>query len=159
MSNRTSHKLVMAFDYGLKQIGVAVAQTVTRSARPLCILSAQQGVPDWGEVERLLQEWQPASCIVGLPINMDGSDSEMAERAKKFARRLEGRFAVAVEMFDERLSSFEVKQQRKDNIYAAQRGARGSDQEEPIKCPAANKLDAEAAAVILQSWLDSQDFT
>lgn len=159
MSNRTPDKLVIAFDYGLKQIGVAVAQTVTRSARPLCILSAQQGVPDWSEIEKLLQDWQPAICVVGLPINMDGSDSEMAERAKKFARRLEGRFAVVVEMFDERLSSFEVRQQRKDNSYAARRRTSGSGSEKSFKSQPENKLDADAAAVILQGWLDSQDFT
>ena len=88
-------RLLLGFDYGTKQIGVAVGQVVTGQARELCVLKAQNGVPDWQQIEALLREWQPDALVVGLPLNMDGSPSEMSARAEKFARRLNGRFQPA----------------------------------------------------------------
>ena len=67
------------------------------------------GIPDWAQVEKLLSEWQPDLVVVGLPLNMDDSESDLSNRARKFARRLQGRFAVEVEMVDERLTSREAK--------------------------------------------------
>lgn len=100
---------VLAFDYGTRHIGVAVGQSVTGTATPLPALQARDGVPDWRQVERLIGEWRPQRLLVGLPLNMDGSPSEMSARAQKFARRLEGRFGVPTETWDERLSSFEAR--------------------------------------------------
>lgn len=99
----------IAFDYGTKMIGVAVGQSLTASATPLAALKARDGVPNWDQIAALLKEWQPARLVVGLPLNMDGSESDMSQRAAKFARRLEGRFAVPVSQVDERLSSFEAR--------------------------------------------------
>lgn len=137
--------VILGFDFGLKQIGVAVAQGVTRTATPLEILKAKDGQPDWAQVQSLIDEWKPSSIVVGLPLNMDGSESPMAVRAKKFAQRLHGRFGLKVELQDERLTSFEVKQAIKDseaNTTAFRK----------IK---KDKIDALAAATILESWFEA----
>jgi putative Holliday junction resolvase len=131
-------KRLLGFDYGLKQIGVASGQTLTSSATGLTILKAVDGIPNWSQVEKLLTEWDPDLVVVGLPLNMDDSESELSGRARKFARRLQGRFAVEVEMVDERLTSREAKSM----------GREQGNQD-------LTKIDHVAAALILQSWLDS----
>jgi putative Holliday junction resolvase len=100
---------ILAFDFGLSRIGVATGQTVTRTATPLTTLRARNGEPDWREVDALLREWRPDVILVGLPLNMDSTPSEMSERASAFARSLEQRYATAVRMVDERLTSFEAR--------------------------------------------------
>ncbi len=130
---------ILAFDYGTATIGVAAGQTLTATAAELAPLKARDGIPDWKQIERLLHEWRPALLVVGLPLNMDGSESELAARARKFARRLHGRFGVGVKMMDERLSTFEAKQ------IAAERGQRGNYAAQPV--------DSIAARLILESWL------
>jgi putative Holliday junction resolvase len=134
-----SLKLLLGFDYGTKQIGVAVGQLITGQARELCILKAQNGVPDWQKVEALIREWQPDAIVVGLPLNMDGTPSAMSERAEKFARRLNGRYNLPVHMQDERLTTYEAKGQRLSE------GQHGSYRDNPV--------DALAAALLLESWL------
>ncbi|MBT5071938.1 MAG: Holliday junction resolvase RuvX, partial [Porticoccaceae bacterium] len=99
------HKTLLAFDFGLKQIGVAYGQTLTKNANALSILKAQNGKPQWLEIDALITQWKPNLVLVGLPLNMDDTESELSARARKFARRLEGRFNVQVEMVDERLTS------------------------------------------------------
>ena len=133
-------RLLLGFDYGSKQIGVAVGQVITGQARELCILKAQNGVPDWQKVEALVKEWQPDAIVVGLPLNMDGTKSEMSERAEKFARRLHGRFNLPVHTHDERLTTYEAKGQR------LQQGQTSGYRERPV--------DALAAALLLQGWLE-----
>ena len=133
-------KSLLGFDYGLKQIGVANGQTLTCSATGLTILKAVDGMPDWVKVETLLSEWKPDLVVVGLPLNMDDSESELSTRARKFARRLQGRFAVEVEMVDERLTSREAK------ILGREQGTQDL-----------TKIDHIAASLILQSWLDCPD--
>ena len=135
-------RLLLGFDYGSKQIGVAVGQAVTGQARELCVLKAQNGVPDWTQIERLLKEWQPDALVVGLPLNMDGTPSEMSARAEKFARRLHGRFQLPVFTHDERLTTFEAKGQR------LAQGQRGGYRERPV--------DALAAALLLEGWLQQR---
>ncbi|SED20925.1 Holliday junction resolvase RuvX [Pseudomonas anguilliseptica] len=133
-------RLLLGFDYGSKQIGVAVGQVITGQARGLCILKAQNGVPDWQKVEALIKEWQPDAIVVGLPLNMDGTKSEMSDRAEKFARRLNGRFNLPVHTHDERLTTYEAKGQR------LQQGQNSGYRERPV--------DALAAALLLQGWLE-----
>ena len=133
----------MAFDFGLRQIGVAVGNCLLLSSQPLAIIRAKDGIPDWSAIEQLIQEWRPDLLIVGDPINMDGSDSPLSERARKFGRRLHGRLGLRVEMVDERLSSFEAKQ------LSRERGHRGDYNRQPI--------DSQAAELVLQTWLGSLD--
>ena len=99
---------LLGFDYGTRQIGVAVGQTLTGSAQPLLVLKARDGVPDWRQIAALIDEWKPDALVVGLPLNMDGTPSDMSARAEKFARRLEGRYRLTVHCVDERLSTFEA---------------------------------------------------
>jgi len=135
-------RLLLGFDYGSKQIGVAVGQVITGQARELCTFKAQNGVPDWDKVAALVQEWKPDAMVVGLPLNMDGTPSEMSARAEKFARRLNGRFNLPVHTHDERLTTFEAKGER-----MARGGQRGSYRDNPV--------DAIAAKLVLQGWLEA----
>jgi putative holliday junction resolvase len=101
--------IVLAFDFGLRNIGVATGQIITRTATELTTLRARDGVPDWREVHALIREWRPHLLLVGLPLNMDDTKSDMAERAERFAKQLWRRFELDVELVDERLTSFEAK--------------------------------------------------
>ncbi|ACO76574.1 Holliday junction resolvase-like protein [Azotobacter vinelandii CA] len=132
-------RLLLGFDYGTRQIGVAVGQAITGQARELCVLKAQNGVPDWSRVEQLVKEWRPDAMVVGLPLNMDGTPSEMSERAERFARRLHGRFGLPVHTHDERLTTFEAKG------YRLAQGQRDGYRRRPV--------DALAAALLLEGWL------
>jgi putative Holliday junction resolvase len=104
-----SNNLVMAFDFGMRKIGIAVGQPITATATPITIISASNGIPDWRVIEQLIDEWQPVLLVIGLPLNMDNSESNMSRLARKFARKLNGRFNIAFEMMDERLTSFEAR--------------------------------------------------
>nr|WP_250647555.1 Holliday junction resolvase RuvX [Sessilibacter corallicola] len=139
MKNR---RTIVAFDYGLKNLGAAVGQTITSSASELPALKARDGVPNWDEVANLLKEWKPDLVVVGNPINLDGSASELSNRAKKFSNRINGRFNIPVEMVDERYSSREAKSQ------AREQGHKGNYGENPI--------DSVAARIILETWLNEQ---
>ncbi len=135
-------KTLLAFDYGARWIGVASGQTLTATATPLKPLMAKDGIPDWNEVGRLLEEWQPNLVIVGLPLNMDGSESDLSRRARKFGNRLHGRFGLEVEHWDERLSSFEAK-----GDILEQRHSKQFKKEQ---------VDSLSARLILESWMRSQ---
>lgn len=133
-------KTLLAFDYGTKNIGIASGQTITRSASALAPLKAKDGIPDWNQIEKILTEWKPDLVLVGLPLNMDDSESELSVRARKFGNRLHGRFGVKVEMVDERLTSYEAK---------GEVSARGGSRDYKN-----NPVDSIAARLILESWLE-----
>ena len=129
--------LIMGFDFGTKKIGVAIGQMVTATATPISIIRVEKGVPNWFMLEKLINQWKPERLVVGLPLNMDDSHSNMSRRALKFSSELENRFGIAVSNVDERLSTFEARQLYKN-------GRTESSQEE---------LDDKVAALILESWL------
>lgn len=135
---------VLAFDYGMRHIGVAVGQSVTASGRPLPALKARDGVPDWQQIERLIREWEPDQLLVGLPLNMDGSRSPMSDRAEKFSRRLTGRFGLPVALWDERLSSFAARGE-----LLADSGGRTRD----LDAWRDAGVDSISARLILEGWL------
>jgi putative holliday junction resolvase len=120
-------ELAMAFDYGTKRIGVAVGQKITGTATPVAVVKARDGVPVIG---RLVEEWKPTVFVVGLPINMDGTESDMSVAATRFSRRLNGRYGIRIELMDERLSTFEARE-----------------------FETTDQLDAIAAKLILETWL------
>lgn len=101
---------VLAFDFGTMSIGVAIGHSITGTATPLAALKAKDGQPDWNLVERLLKEWQPDFVVVGLPLNMDGTEQPLTERARKFGQRLHGRFGVQIHYQDERLTTVAAKE-------------------------------------------------
>ncbi|WP_333617403.1 Holliday junction resolvase RuvX [Mixta calida] len=136
-----SSMTLLAFDFGTKSIGVAVGQQLTGTARPLNALKAQDGVPNWEQIERLLKEWQPDRVIVGLPLNMDGTGQPLTARARKFANRLHGRFGVQVDLHDERLSTVEAR---------ADLFSRGG-----YKALTKGSVDSLSAVIILESWFEN----
>jgi len=133
-----NNKIVMGFDYGTRKIGVAIGQLITRTATPTAIVSARDGIPNWAEIDKLVKTWEPAQFVVGLPLNMDGSESEMSRRALKFARRLTGRFNLPHHTIDERLSTREAREQSNSQTNSHQ------------------MIDDLAAKIILESWLNLQ---
>lgn len=136
-----SHMTLLAFDFGTKSIGVAIGQQVTGTARPLAALKAQDGTPDWSKIEALLKEWQPDRVVVGLPLNMDGSEQPLTARARKFANRIHGRFGAQVDLHDERLSTVEAR---------AELFERGG-----FKALTKGSVDSLSAVIILESWFEN----
>lgn len=131
--------LVLGFDFGLKRIGVAVGQTVTKTAKPLITLAAEQGQPEWAALKKLFDRWQPTALVVGLPLNMDDSEQPITQSARHFAVQLQQHFSLPVFLVDERLSTKEARAQ-----LFAKHGFKGLQ---------AAAVDSIAAAVILEQWL------
>ena len=127
----------LGFDYGTQRIGVAFGQSLTGTAQRVCVLKARDGIPDWDQIEALIGEWKPNLFVVGMPYNLDGSESELVVRAIKFANRLNGRFHKPSYSMDERLSSVEAAELAlEENSGAKKRAA----------------IDDIAAQIILENW-------
>jgi len=124
---------VIAFDFGLKRIGVAVANTVLRQATPLAVIEAARNENKFAAITRLLDEWQPSTLVVGLPLHPDGAEHEMTVRCRRFANQLHGRYDIPAVLIDERYSSAVLSQRRGEHI------------------------DSEAAALILQQYFDQHE--
>jgi putative Holliday junction resolvase len=135
---------IMAFDYGLRRIGVAVGQQVTSSASPLEVIRNGENGPDWEQIKSLIKEWRPDRLIVGMPMHADGSPSAISDIVNDFISKLR-RFELPVEAVDERYTSVEagalLKSQRAD-------GLRGRISKEMI--------DSVAASVIAERWLKKE---
>lgn len=133
----------MAFDFGTKSIGSAIGQEVTGTASPLKAFKANDGIPNWDDIEKQIKEWQPHLIVVGLPMDLQGKNLEtITQRAKKFANRLHGRFGIAVELHDERLSTTEARSE----LFAM-----GG-----YKALTKGNVDCQSAVVILESWFEHQ---
>jgi len=102
---------ILAFDFGTKHIGVAVGQTITRTSSPLIVLNvAREGKEIWNTISSLIDEWKPDQLLVGKPLNMDGTPSEMMKKVDSFFKKLQKISSIPCELVDERLTSFEAKQ-------------------------------------------------
>lgn len=134
---------LLAFDFGTRRIGVALANTLTRVAHPLATIDSPHAAARIDAIAALIGEWQPAQLVVGLPVHADGTSHAMTARARAFARSLEERFALPVALVDERWTT----EAAKDALRAAGRGGRA----------ARASRDETAAQIILQAWLDSPD--
>ena len=135
-------KTIISFDFGLSSIGIAVGQTITGTASPLNAIKARDGVPNWQNIASIYTEWMPDLCVVGLPLNMDGSEQPISNRARTFSNRLKGRFRAPVELWDERLTTVSAK---------AELFALGG-----FKKLEKSKIDSVSAVLILQSWFENQ---
>ena len=133
-------RVALGFDFGRARIGVAVGEAVTGAARPLRTLPTRQQRPDWDVIARLIAEWQPDWLVVGVPRHADDTASATTEAALRFSRQLYGRFHLPVATMDERLSSWEAEQ--REFAAAGRRPTQGA------------VLDAQAAAIILESWFN-----
>lgn len=138
----SSDKNILGFDFGMKSIGVAVGHPLTNSAKGIAALSARDGIPDWDSIAKLIAEWQPGLIVVGLPLNMDGTEQLMTAAARKFGNRMNNRFNIPVVWQDERLTTFEALDQM--GIRSKMQTDKRSD------------VDKLSAQIILQSWLDQQ---
>jgi len=134
-------RTIIGFDFGKKYIGVAVGQEITGSATPLGSVKANDGIPHWDNINQYLKEWQPDYIVVGLPLNMDGSEQQLTLDAKKFGRRLVGKFGIPVEYQDERLTTADAKEQ-----LFARGGYRNLKKD---------NIDAESAKLIIESYLET----
>lgn len=130
----------LGFDFGTKRIGVAVGQNITKTARALTTLKAKNGTPNWQEIEKLLEEWQPDAVIIGIPVDMEGEDLPVTPAARNFAQQIQKRFQLVVHEADERLTT---KAARAEMFQ--QGGYRAIENSE---------IDAVAAKLILESWLN-----
>lgn len=130
---------LLGFDFGMKRIGVAIGQTVTQTAHPLGIIKAEAGFPQWPPLDKLIKTWQPDALVVGIPLNMDGTEQPITKNAKEFAASLQTRFQLPVFEMDERLTSVEAKARLFES------GGYKAIKNTPI--------DSVAAQLILQNWL------
>lgn len=124
---------VLAFDFGLKRIGVAVGNTLIRQAQPLQVIDEATNDGKFDAISQLLDQWQPQRVIVGLPLHPDGAEHEMSVRCRRFANQIHGRFGIDTVLVDERYTSAVLTRRR--------------DQ----------RVDHEAAALILQQYFDTHE--
>ncbi len=131
---------MLGFDYGLKRIGVAIGQELTGTARALVTVRSKDGKPEWETITRLIGQWRPDALVVGLPLDIDGGEQELSQRARRFRNQLAGRYNLPVFFQDERFSSREAEQ-----LLAEEGGLHDK-----------GEVDRLAAQIILQAWLDQQ---
>ncbi|KMY86496.1 putative Holliday junction resolvase YggF [Candidatus Paraburkholderia calva] len=134
--------MLLAFDYGEKRIGVAVGNTLTRNARALIVVENRSREYRFEEIGKLVAEWKPDTVVVGMPMHPDGTPHEMSALAKRFGNQVNGRFNMPVQWVDERYSSVDAKADL--CTRGVRTNARGRFDD----------IDAEAARVILQQYLD-----
>ena len=131
----------MAFDFGTKNIGIAIGQEITKTASTFYSIHANDGLPDWVELDMIIREWKPNLFVVGDPLNMDGTRSKIQDSSDKFSTALNKRYDISIEKTDERLSSREAKE-RLENI---QMGIKDSRNKHSI-----------SAQIILEDWFRSK---
>jgi len=131
---------VLAFDFGTQRIGVAVGEMMLGQARPLTVIEAAANDSRFSAIGKLIADWQPVRLVVGMPVSLDGEANEMTARCRRFAHQLEGRYRLPVVLIDERLSSTAAEERLRAN------GAGWRLRK--------SRVDAEAAAVLLQSHFD-----
>lgn len=137
-------KQALAFDYGRKRIGVATGQELTATTKPLTTIKVINNKPDWDAIGQLIKEWQPDILIIGLPMNMDGTEHDMSKAARRFSNQLNGRFNLPIELVDERLTSIEAE----EIITEARRSGRIK------RSKSKTSIDQIAAELILKNWLE-----
>ncbi len=123
---------LLGFDFGAQRIGVAIANTISRSARPLCVIHGKSRAQHLEQIASLIETWQPQRLVVGLPLLTDGGEQLQTRQARRFARQLHGRFGLPVDLVNEW----------------------GSTRQAKLYVPAYKDDDHVAAAIILQRWLD-----
>lgn len=137
------NNVLISFDYGTKRIGVAVGQCVTQTARPLPTLEAKDNQPDWQKIKKLLLDWRPDAFVVGIPLNMDGTEQPLTQLAKQFADELQQRFNIPVYGVDERLTTRDARERVfKQGGYKALKKT---------------EVDGVAAQLILETWFMQQE--
>jgi putative Holliday junction resolvase len=137
--------IVVALDFGLRRIGVASGDTLTRNANPRGAVTNGPSGPDWKAIQKIVDDLRPARLAVGEPYNADGSESPLTGTARRFAAELQQRCSLPVDLVDERWSSQDAEERLRDARASGQRKRRVS----------AADVDAAAAAVILERWFSA----
>lgn len=125
VSEKLSHPgaegIILAFDFGLKRIGIAVGNTLLKTARPLAVIHEETNAGRFEAIAAVLNEWKPVCLVVGLPFHPDGAAHQMTQRCRRFANQLHGRFGIGTVLVDERFSScvLHVKPGEADDAHAA----------------------------------------
>ena len=149
--SKEGQRTLLGFDFGKKRIGIAIAQEVTGTARPLVTVTAVKHKPDWDSISKIIAEWQPDLLVVGLPLHMDGTEQEMTQAARRFSNQLNGRYQIPIALMDERLSSDEAESILSEQTYSKSGSVfRGS------MFPDKAQIDMISAQLILQSWMSQQ---
>lgn len=143
ISRETPRGHILSFDFGTRRIGVAVGQAQTGTATPLGTVANGRD-PDWAAIAAYVDEWRPVMLVIGLPLAEDGGETGMSALARSFGQALAKRFGIEIRFHDERLTSKEAERRFAD--MRASGGARRKD---------ASRLDALAAKLILENWLET----
>jgi putative Holliday junction resolvase len=139
--------IVVAIDFGLRRIGIASGDTLTRAAHPRSTVTNGPHGPDWRALDRVLADTRPARIAVGEPYNADGSASPLTEAARRFASELATRSSLPVDLVDERWSSQDAEERLRSMRASGERKRRVTRED----------VDAAAAAIILERWFAQQD--
>ncbi len=128
----------MAFDFGTKNIGIAIGQEITGSSQTFYTVKANQGEPEWTQLDKVVFDWNPKLFIVGDPLNFDGSESDMKEKSDKFSYQIQKKYKIPVKLVDERLTTKEARERIKEGVDMSLRSS--------------NDIHQISAQIILESW-------
>ena len=134
--------VVIAFDFGLKRTGVAVGNTVIGSATPECTLTSKDESPDWDGISKLIEDWQPSQIVVGMPMELDGSENPLKKRIERFCNQIQGRYNITVDQENEQFTSLEAAQRLKQLRQSGRKQKVSKDE-----------VDKIAASIILENWM------
>jgi len=137
---------VICFDFGLVRTGVAIGNTITSTAMPECTLQSKNNKPNWDAISRLISEWKPSQLVVGLPTELDGSDTDATQAVRRFCNQLNGRYNLPVAQENEQYTSIEAAQRLKET---RQRGRKKKVSKEDV--------DQIAAVIILENYFANNE--
>ena len=135
---KRASQIVMAFDFGTKNIGIAIGQEITGSSQTFYTVKANQGEPEWTQLDKVVFDWNPKLFIVGDPLNFDGSESDMKEKSDKFSYQIQKKYKIPVKLVDERLTTKEARERIKEGVDMSLRSS--------------NDIHQVSAQIILESW-------
>ena len=138
---------VIAFDFGLKRTGVAVGNTLTGSATPECTITSKDEQPNWQIISKLIDDWKPSQVVVGMPVELDGTENPLKKRIDRFCNQLNGRYNLPVDQENEQFSSIEAAGRLKQ--------LRQSGRKKKVK---KEEVDKIAASIILESWMQKNGY-
>ncbi|MFL2705407.1 MAG: Holliday junction resolvase RuvX [Gammaproteobacteria bacterium] len=135
---KRASQIVMAFDFGTKNIGIAIGQEITGSSQTFYTVKANQGEPEWTQLDKVVFDWNPKLFIVGDPLNFDGSESDIKEKSDKFSYQIQKKYKIPVKLVDERLTTKEARERIKEGVDMSLRSS--------------NDIHQVSAQIILESW-------
>ena len=142
-----NHKIYIAFDYGLKKTGVAIGQSITKTASPLTSLSMDNGKPDWSEIDMIFEHFKPSCAVFGMPEDLINSNKNLIDNIKAFSSGIKQRYGISIKFVNEHLTSKIAKDQLKEQRQA------GILQRQLKK----GQIDSMAASIILQEWMNFEE--